>query len=451
MRRPFVKLALLSGAFGALVACAATGAQDSNGEQPSVDPDDAGSTVLGDAHAAPVDATDEGFGQPQVCSPAGWCTTELPLSGLELRDVWPVGDRAFAFALDEDYATKFLEWDPIGGWKFIDWKLDFSVYEQPMSLWAPDENELFVASWNLSGAFGIVGGSLGGIVYHGKRPVPPETNWSWTRTRIDCDGLSLSQNGQARPFVSGTGRDEVYAALCGRVYRLNRTAPVGDAGLDGGPASLGERWELDYSDEDEMFGAFTAVTTTKTGDVWFAGVRSSYFGIDSSECALLIRKSSDGYQTLIDGVPSPGAACVAKPGVAVLDGHFADVHAPAKDVVVASLQHLGEPRPDELLRLRLVDGDVQVARASASGTFDGQLISVWGASADDVWIVGGRPALNGSLILRATSVWDGGAFTFSTLAINGSPNPGMLFRIRGTSNENIWAVGRYVAYIKSTP
>ncbi len=450
MRRSFVGIALLSGAFGALVACAATGAQDSNGE-PSVDPGDAGATVLGDAQAAPVDATDEGFGQPQVCSPAGWCTTELPSNALEVRDVWPVGDRAFAFAYDADLLrTGVLEWDAIGGWKSIEFDLGVSVYDLPMNVWAPDENEVFIAVASLSGAFSG-GGSLGGTVYHGTRPVPPETNWSWTSTPIDCEGFSLLQWRAAEPFVSGTGRDEVYTAVCGNVYRLNRNAPVGDAGLDGGPASLGDRWELDYSVEGGMFGGFTGVTATNTGDIWFAGLRSASY--DTNECVLLIRKSSDGYTTLIDGVPSPGASCVAKPGVAVLDGHFGDVHAAAKDVVVAALQHgyLPTRHDDELLRLTLVDGDVQVARASTSGTFAGQLSSVWGASEDDLWVIGGRGSDVGGLVLRATSVWDGGAFAFSTLAINGSPNTQELFRIRGTSNQNIWAVGKNSAYFKSTP
>jgi len=452
MRRPFVGIALLSGAFGALVACAATGTQESNGG-PSVDPGDAGATVLGDAHAASVDATDEGFGQPQVCSPAGWCTTELPSNSLEVRDVWPVGDRAFALVYDQDLGTKVLEWDAMGGWKFIDPKVEYGVYEFPMNVWAPDENEVFVASRNLSALFGIVGGSFGGFVYHGTRPVPPETSWSWTRTQIDCEGLSFLQSGQGIPFLSGTGRDGVYTAVCGGVYRLNRDAPVDDAGLDGGSASVGERWERDYSVGDEMFGGFTAITATKTGDMWFAGVRSPFAGSEN-ECVLLIRKSSDGYTTLIDGVPSPDTGCAAKPGAVALDGEFGDVHAPAKDVVVASLRYTTypptQPRPDELARVMLVEGDVQVARTSASGTFDGQLTSVWGASADDVWVIGSRLS-GGGMILRATSVWDGGTFAFSTLAINGSPNTEQLFRIRGTSNQNIWAVGKNSAYLKSTP
>lgn len=447
MRRPLPGIALLCGALGALgavAACAATGVQDTAQETP-VDSGDGGSTVLGDA-AHPRDAADEGFGEPPVCSPAGWCQTELPVSDIHLVDVWPVGSRAFAVATSTVHGIKFLEWDAAGGWKFIDKKMGFSRLMSPVNVWAPDENEVFFAISDTTGF--SVGRPIGALVLRGTRPTPPETTWSWTRSQIDCPDLTHSR---AQAVLWGASRDEVYLAVCESVYRLNRSAPLdsgvdgGYAGVDGG-AAVSDGWELEYAVSDANFQQWTAVTGTGTGDVWFVGIQAAGF----DQCVLLIRKTSDGYTTVVDGVPTEGERCVAKPGVAMIPGQFYHAHAPVKDRLVGvHALGLGSDVDNDIVQVAVVSGEVQIKRASPASTMDVTLRSVWGTSPDDLWVIADRGA--GS-ILRATSVWDGvGKFEFSTLAINGAPNLAPLSRIRGTSNQNLWAVGRDRAYFKSTP
>jgi len=442
MRRPLACLALVSSALGTVMACAASGAQDSEREA-RVDPGDAGTTVLGDADPEPdpVDATDEGFGQRPTCSPAGWCETELPADGLHLRDVWAVGDRAFAIATSQTLGYKFLEWDSAGGWKFIDRKLEFNQVTSPMTVWAPDENEVYYSVWNLNG---LLGGAFGAIILHGKRPTPPETSWTWTRSQIDCTGFQYLQS---RPVISGTSRDDVYTAVCGNVYRLKRSAVSGDAGDDAG--SAGESWELDYALEGGGFGMWTDAATAD-GDVWFAGVRGNANGPTAGMCALLIRRSSDGSTSVVlDGDASSGT-CVAKDGVPMVAGQLTQIHAPAKDRLVATT--MAVPYDNDLVLVSFSGGEATIATASPAGTMNVALSSPWGVSVDDLWMLATRPgAGNGTMILRAPSVWDGGSFDISTLAINGAPNFDGLVRLRGTSNQNLWAVGDYHAFHKSTP
>lgn len=450
MSRPLAGTTLLSGALGALgvvAACAATGAQDT-AQEPPVDPGDGGSMVLGDAEAHPRDAADEGFGDPPVCTPSGWCRTELPASDLDLTDVWPVGARAFAAA-----GQRFLEWDVAGGWKFIDKKMGFPKLAGAVNVWAPDEDEVFFVLQHNSG---LVGGRVRGaiaIVVRGTRPSPPETMWSWTRSQIDCqeDGTAL----RAKPALWGASRDEVYTAICGNVYRLNRNALVGDGGVNGedaggdGGITAFDRWELEYSDGDPNH-SWQAVTGTGTGDVWFVGARA----IGPDQCVVLIRKTSEGYSTVVDGAPTAGEVCVAKPGIAMIPGRLRQVDAPAKDRLVGvRTLRLGSTSSvdDDMVQVAAVGSEVQIKSASAASTTHG-LTSVWGTSLDDLWVLAERWPSGAGSILRATSVWDGaGKFEFSTLAINGAPNLERLFRIRGTSNQNLWAVGRDRAYFKSTP
>jgi hypothetical protein len=320
----------------------------------------------------------------------------------------------------------------------------------PANVWAPDENEVFVALTDLSGFIG--GGKIGALVMRGTRPIPPGTAWSWTRSRIDCPDLNFTR---VTPALWGVSRDEVYTAVCGNVYRLNRNTSIGDAGVDGGGAGVdggtttGDGWELEYTDGDPNFHSWQAITGTGTGDVWFAGARA--VGLD--QCVVLIRKNSEGYATVIDGVPKAGEVCVAKDGIAMIPGRLHRIDSPAKDRLVG-VHALGwSPEVDnDVVQVAIVGTEVQIKRASPASTMDVALADVWGTSLDELWVLASRTLNGPGIILRASSPWeDAGKFEFSTLAINGAPNTVRLSRIRGTSNQNVWAVGGDRAYFKSTP
>ena len=54
------------------------------------------------------------------------------------------------------------------------------------------------------------------------------------------------------------------------------------------------------------------------------------------------------------------------------------------------------------------------------------------------------------LMVRGDDIWDAGTYKLSTLSLNGPINRPM-YRVRGTSNENLWAVGVRYALHKTTP
>ena len=435
MRGPLIRIGALAGALGAAVACAATGTEDSNIEPP-IDPADGGTTLPEDSGApspSPRDAADEGFGERPVCSEAGWCLTTLPSSDLNLIDVWPVGARAFALAESQTLGPKFLEWDKDGGWKFIDEVPEVHMLNVVRTVWAPDENEVFYAFDDLSALLGT--GPSGVVIFHGKRPSPPETTWSWTKSKVDC-GVGVFFPGQTA--VWGTGPDDIYALGCGTIHRLNRSG-------------ASEVWELDYADSDPMYPIeLSGAAGTGPGDVWFNATRGFSWG---DQCTVLLHKTADGYTTVVDATPTPGAGCVEREGLPMIKGALAQIHAPGKDRVIGVTTVAGSPVVDnELVLVTATGGSAAVTTTSPAATMDVALKSPWGTSADDLWVLSNRTASSGTSILRAKSVWnDGGAFEFSTIALNGAPNTEELSRLRGTSNHNIWAVGRDRAYWKSTP
>ena len=88
---------------GAILAAAACASSED--DPVIVDPvPDSGSSVTNERDAAAP--TDDGGTDPgdaaidagPVCSPAGWCATQLPDSDLTLRDIWPFPGRALAIA-----------------------------------------------------------------------------------------------------------------------------------------------------------------------------------------------------------------------------------------------------------------------------------------------------------------------------------------------------------------
>lgn len=435
----------VAGLLGAAFACSASGEVDPS--TAPIDPtEDGGGLTLDDASTPPRDASlPDGLGAVETCSSAGWCISEPPADGFFFKDVWAVGQRAFAIGNSESVGIKFLEWDAAGGWKFIDKGNDFSNFTNARAVWAPDEDEVFVVIADLSG---LTGGAFGAIIMRGTRPPPPEVRWDWTRTFIRCPAMD------ATATVGGSGRDDVYAIACGNVFRLNRGALAPDAGAgdDGGDGGeTASPWVEDYVDGDASNPAvFGAIAGTAPDDMWFVGQRGK---TAAARCVVALRKTPDGYTTVIDGVPTTGPGCTPKPDVAMLGGALASVHAPMANSLVGTTTVAGVAA-NELVMIALADGAVQVKRTSPAPKFDVQLTSPWGTSMDDLWIVAHRAAGGvGGSVMRASALWssDAGTFDYSTLVINGAPNTEPLERLRGTSNENLWAVGRYRAYVKSSP
>ncbi len=430
----------VAGLLGAAFACSASGEVDTT---TPIDPtEDGGGVTLDEASTPPRDASlPDGLGVVERCSVAGWCITEAPADGFFFKDVWAVGQRAFAVGSSESLGTKFLEWDAANGWRFIDKGNDFSNTTNVRAVWAPDEDEVFVLISDLSG---LTGGAFGAIIMRGTRPPSPEVRWDWTRTFIRCPAMDTTAT------IGGSGRDDVYAVACGNVFRLNRGALAPDAGAESDGGDEASPWVQDYVDGDPANPAvFGAIAGTGPDDMWFVGQRGK---TASARCVVALRKSQDGYATVIDGVPTAGPGCTPKPDVAMLGGALSTVHAPAANSLVGTTTVTGGA-VNELVMIALADGVVQVKRTSAAPKFGVQLTSPWGTSMDDLWIVAHRAVGAGGGVMRATSLWssDAGSFDYSTLVINGAPNTEPLERLRGTSNENLWAVGRYRAYVKSTP
>ncbi|AKV03309.1 hypothetical protein AKJ09_09972 [Labilithrix luteola] len=70
--------------------------------------------------------------------------------------------------------------------------------------------------------------------------------------------------------------------------------------------------------------------------------------------------------------------------------------------------------------------------------------SLW-ADDDDAWLSGW------GLVLHGPTTGDAGAYEVSTVALTGAPLNRPLFRIRGTANDNLWAIGVRYALHKTTP
>lgn len=436
--RPYVivccgVLALGTGA--SVVACAASG------EDPPTapSPDSGGSEVVtpeGGADEPEPDAEPGSEVDESKCSDAGWCVTSLPDEDLSMKDIWPVGDRAFAIADSATLGVKVLEWSDVGGkWEYIDdsTQNDTGLGSYAGRIWAPNEDEVYY-------------GVAPGYIYHGKRAAPPATAWAWTRQRLQdnsrdpTDPLSGYPNytklgsRYAALGVWGTSGDDVYAWFTNTIY--HRTS------VDGGAPE----WVPEYVADDPAVAAerlyFLAATGTGPDDVWFSGARAR----TSSGCALLVRKTSADYRRIADGVLTgnlPSSRCNARAGSLLIggaEGWLTDIQATAADQVI------GLKGARDVVKIS-ADGDsYSVALAPVPMTVSRTaLSSIWGAP-EDLWLSGW------GLVVRSTDdVWDGGAYRLSTVALNGAPLDRLLYQVRGTSNTNLWAIGVRNALHKTTP
>ena len=101
----------------AFLACAASGDETTRVRQPESDGGesvipDGGESVTPDGGAPEGDAEIEASAEESRCSDAGWCVTALPDPDLVLRDIWPIGVRAFAM-LTRCLPLLFPLWAPV--------------------------------------------------------------------------------------------------------------------------------------------------------------------------------------------------------------------------------------------------------------------------------------------------------------------------------------------------
>ncbi|AKU97822.1 hypothetical protein AKJ09_04486 [Labilithrix luteola] len=428
MRAWFIRGTVLA-ALGAAIACAASEDQDSSPPAP-----DGGNTTLGDGGAADA-VTDASIDHattpdaeildaaPNMCSEAGWCLTKLPDTNLWVQDVQAFETTAFATGFNFTIGPKVVEWGKHDGqaasWKYID---DDTQQESPgdiSSFWAPNENEVYYA-YQLRST--VRTGSFGAYLYHGRRPVAPATNWTWTSTRFDCGTNDAA-------IVTGVGSD-VYMLHCKKIHRLTGD-PDADAGLDshGGPAS----WTVEYTDDDTAALTFQGRVGTP-GDAWFVGKRDT-------ACSVIIRKTADGYQRIADGIAS-GTTCTPKPGVPAAPA-FLQFVSPVAGEIVGTTGMQGKASAAKLT----LESDGGLSVATSKPRADLREV-IWTDTRDELWLV----ANYGYLLLQGKDVWsDAAAYNFSTLVINGVPNDCQFYKLSGTSKSNLWGVGANCAYHKTTP
>ena len=415
----------------AAVACATSKEAEPPAEEdgePTVVPDaslpeDAGSPAPDAADAS--DASDTSA-PAQRCSTAGWCKIDLPDDTLSVVDVWPLDKRAFVIATTPYLGTKVLEWDgATKAWTYIDDGTEnepeeTGFFRDASSIWSPNDDEVYFT----------VASKTSGFVYHGERPVPPATTWKWTRSAFQtCADVKL--------WVYGTGPDDVYAASCTTIYRKGADGHAADAG-PGAPSG----WTVDHVEVDATSNAvFATARGTGRDDVWFGGGRKRPG--QTNVCSFVFHRTAAGYESIVDTNIQSNGSCTAKSGaLAFSGGLFSSLHqtGPGRIVVMSS-------NALPTLFMQKNDGTYGFAFAPVRPP-NGTWSSAWVPSEDEVWL---SRAHTGQL-LRGRSVWgDGGAYEYSSIALDGTPIVTPMQQIRGTSNTNLWAVGGNYVFHKTTP
>ena len=432
MRRALFLFACGSIALGTVAACATS---DDGPTVPGVSADDGGGLLLdaGPALDAGADAPRDAYREPPTCSPAGWCLTELPDDELRLGDIWPFPNRAFAVADSETVGTKDLEWDgTTKTWSYIDDNDNNTGFSVTGSIWAPNEDEVYYSRVVVD----FSNFEIRGIPYRGKRPVPPATKWTWEALPAQsCDHVNI-------PIVRGTGPNDVYFVFCRSVHRLNQ--PPGGGGA---PAT----WTLEYAAEGDTSNVtFGDVVGTGPDDLWIVGGRSwaGYGG-----CGIVIRKDASGYRLVADGdADTETGECSPREGLAMIPGAFQYGNQVVAENQLVGVNYVSESITDVTKIVATGDGKITQTTSHPTVASNILLSSTWGASLDALWFVTGRLGGGANTVLHGTDIFsNGGKYQYSTVSMNGEPNPKRLVRIRGTSNTDIWAIGDQRALHKTTP
>ncbi len=473
MRRGLL-LACSSVVLGAAVACATS--EDGAPAQPRNDEIELPDGAVND-DASPAD--DGAVPRVRSCSDAGWCTTSLPGHDLTLTDIWPFESRAFAIAESPTHGVKILEWDDAAQtWSYID---DNSQNEYGMGkyagkIWAPSENEVY---------YGIAPG----YIYHGTRAAT-SSPWSWQRSRLEDNspdtnpehdhGLpryaSIQTGAVPADYpalgVWGTSADDVYAWYANTIFHRKTE--------DGGKAV----WHVDHIVDDadnpaDTFFIFSAAGSSRD-DVWFAVGRGRYDATGLFACPMLIQKTIGGYRPIVDSNIDETDeylhyidTCQEKAGALSFEtgfpgnfswpwtngGWLTNLESAGPDAVVGILGG------DSLAYVSSEDGGVarrnEVRVSVPRDSMPSLLSSVW-MHGTDAWLSGwgivlrtqndpGKWSLGFGLTMPGENTMDGGTFSVSTTVLDGAPLDAPLYRVRGTSNTNLWAVGARYALHKTTP
>ncbi len=440
------RLSILGGVSMAVAAAAACAHSDAvpkdetptGAEQAPTVPDAAAHPDGADGGDASVDSS-----APE-CSVDGWCETVLPRPDLLVRDIWPLSDRAFAIAESKSAGIKVLEWTSVDStWRYID---DNSQNEAladiGVKIWAPNADEVYF----------IVSPAT---VFHGTRPVPPATAWSWESAKLVDNNPSVTPGDDAQKRMTlglwGTGSDDVYAWYSNTIFHRKSVA--------GGAHEWVADLVADDVDAPDEYMLLTGAAGTQPGNVWFTGIRARPF---NGTCSVVLRRTPEGYSRVADGIVTGyWTPCAPRDGVPlVLKG----ADNPSLYPLAAwplQLQSTDGQRffalkmPNELLQIA-PDGEgysTSIAAVPGSIVNEPTWSSVWGESADRLWLAGTTdPSTSWGVVVRGDQVWgDGSTYKFSSFTRNGVPTGQTPTQIRGTGSTNLWAVGNGYALHKTTP
>jgi len=458
--RAWIVLATTAAPLAIIAACASTE------EAPAPSPDTPPATIP-DAGAPDVDIWDVDVPDTRLpdCSSAGWCVTSFPDEDLDFRDVWPFEDVAFAIAQSRTEGVKFLEWKKsTNAWEYIDDLSQNGAGSGTFAggVYAPNADEVYFA----------VGSSF---IFHGKRPAPPETKWTWTRAELPDNVVGHpTTHDHGRPFygvtrgpveafgVWGAGAADVYAHYSNTIFRRDPAD---------GTWSAVHTVDLDPADEHVFF---LSASGTGPDDIWFVGARDRAETANARRyltCPLVVRKTADGWEHVADGVVgnTTAAACGVRAGTPRIGNQFGGWITDIQPVSATEYLALHNGRTTttaevvNLTRIRVSPDSVP----SDDGGLSSDGIS-FEQSVLPVKIANGNAPPNGPPKIM-TSLWrgdgetwfsawglvarrtDDDTLTVSTLSRDGAPVRVPFHKIRGTSNKNLWAVGARHAYHKTTP
>ena len=424
------------GCVGAMLTAAAACATSDESAGPRPPPPGTGTIPIADASTDAVARDADAEASIATCSAANWCATPLPDAELAMKDIWPFSGRAFAIAEGPTLGVKVLEWnDDDAEWRYIDDNTQNEVGGQYAgTIWAPNENEIYYAA-------------APAYVYHGERLTPPATGWSWSRQLLEDNGPkglpyhdpTIDDHGYRYPpglskkspalGVWGTGSRDVYAWYSNTVYHWKDEA--------GTPAWIPEYVADDYdSDSEHLF--FVSAGGSGPSDVWFAGIRDQGY----PTCALLVRKTPAGYRRIADGAIRD-FTCSDREGYLYIggaNGWLTDIQSAAAGGLI------GLKGTHDIVRVSS-DGDTisvdlsTIPNLFSAGGPQRGYSSLW-RSEDALWLTGW------SLVARGAS--DGETYQVSTISLNGGPLATDMYRVRGTSSTNLWAIGNGYALHKTT-
>ncbi|OJY21673.1 MAG: hypothetical protein BGO98_02265 [Myxococcales bacterium 68-20] len=443
-------LAATAASLAAIAACASSEEESTppTAEAPPAPIPDSG---LPDVDVDVADA--DGDTRLPDCSSAGWCVTAFPDADLDFRDVWPFEDVAFAIADSASEGVKFLEWKKsTNAWEYIDDQSQNRPGAFASAVYAPNEDEVYFASGPSS-------------IYRGKRGVPPETKWTWTRTDLPdaIVGHSASHE-HGRPYSSamrervpvmgvwGFDTANVYAYFSNTIFRRDPA--------DGSWSAVYTVSDLDAASEHAFF---VSAAGTGPDDMWFVGARDRSSALSTNlHCPLVVRKTAAGWERIADGVvgTSSSAPCAARAGTQRVGNTFSGWLSNVGRVSATEYVALYNGRSAlstasvELTHIRIGDSDATDGGSAITFAQSAVPLKLGVGSgppnaAHSLWRGDGETWLSAwGLVLRGA---DDGTYSTSTLSRDGTAVRASVRRVRGTSNQNLWAVGVRHAFHKTIP